>query len=147
MYRSFILSLIISAICYRCFSQEMKEVYGEYTYYATESTSIEEAKRIALERAKIQAIADAFGTQISQNSSTTVSVLNNKSDSRFFMMGTSEIKGEWIETIGQPTFSIVLESQFFIVNCKVNGKVREILQPDIDIEVATERNGVTKYFG
>ena len=44
------------------FSQKMKTVEGEYTYHAPENVSLEEARRTALDRAKIQALADEFGT-------------------------------------------------------------------------------------
>ena len=74
----------------------------------TENISLEEAKRIALERAKIQAIADEFGTIVSQSNTTLVSNRNGESSSDFFSLGGSEVKGEWIETIGQPEYEISL---------------------------------------
>lgn len=48
-------------------AQRIEKVHIEYTYHAPENISLEEAKRIALERAKIQAIADEFGTIVSQS--------------------------------------------------------------------------------
>lgn len=60
------------------FSQKMKTVEGEYTYHAPENVTLEEAKRTTLDRAKIQAIADAFGTIVSQNNATSVHNHNGK---------------------------------------------------------------------
>lgn len=61
-----------------------KNVCGEYTFYAPENVSLSEAKRIALERAKLQALADEFGTVISQVNTSVVKDDNGKADSHFF---------------------------------------------------------------
>lgn len=53
-------------------SSKIEKVHGEYTYHVPDNVSLEEGKRTALERAKIQALADAFGTLVSQNNSTIV---------------------------------------------------------------------------
>ena len=45
------------------FAQRVKTVEGEYTYHAPENVTIEQAKRTALERAKIQALADEFAKE------------------------------------------------------------------------------------
>lgn len=144
--RVILICIFVVAFFDVCHSQETRVVLGDYTYYATESISIEEAKRTALERAKIQAIADAFGTQISQNSTTSIATRNNSSDMQFYMYGTTDIKGEWIETLNEPIYSISLESHFIVVNCKVKGKIREIIQPEIDLEAKTLKNGLTSKF-
>jgi hypothetical protein len=43
------------------FAQKVKTVEGEYTYYAPENVTVEQAKITADDRAKIQALADEFG--------------------------------------------------------------------------------------
>ena len=48
------------------FSQKTQKVTASYTYYAPENVTLEEAKRTALDRAKTSAIADAFGTLVTQ---------------------------------------------------------------------------------
>ena len=62
------------------FAQQVKKVEGEYTYRAPEEVSVEQAKRTALERAQLEAIATTFGTNISQQNSTRVSNSNGKSN-------------------------------------------------------------------
>lgn len=143
LYRIIFVIILFFTIHKFCLSQETIEVVGEYTYYTTESTSIEEAKRVALDRSKIQAIADAFGTQVSQSATTSILTNNGKSDTQFFMVGISDIKGEWIETLEQPIYSIKLDSPFVVINCKVKGKIREILQPEIELEARILKNGLT----
>lgn len=49
------------------FPQKIKTVDGEYTYVVPETVDLEKAKSIALERIKIQLIAEEFGTTVSQS--------------------------------------------------------------------------------
>lgn len=126
-----------------CYSQKTKKVSAEYTYFAPETMSVEEAKRTALERAKIQAIADEFGTLVSQSTSTVISNKNGETDTQFFSLGGTDVKGEWIETIGEPVYDIQFENHFLVVKCTVKGKAREIESAKIDFIAKPLRNGTT----
>lgn len=117
------------------------KVNSSYTYYVPETMSVEEAKQIALERAKIEAIANEFGTVISQNNTTLIANKNGNSSEQFYSSGGSDIKGEWIETIGQPEFDISYDSNLLIVKCKVKGKIREFVQPEINLSAKVLKNG------
>lgn len=128
------------------FSQKMKTVEGEYTYHAPENVTLEEAKRTALDRAKIQALADAFGTIVSQTNATHVQNRNGKSDIDFLSIGGSEVKGEWIETVGQPEYDISYEQGMLVVKVSVKGKAREIVLAQIDIKAKVLRNGTEDKF-
>ncbi len=122
-------------------AQNIKKVSASYTYYAPETISVEEAKRTALERAKIQAIADEFGTLISQSTSTIVSNNNGQTDSKFFSLGGSDIKGEWIETTKGPDYTITYSDGMLTVNASISGKIKQL--PDIRIPLMASllRNG------
>lgn len=122
------------------YSQKIKKVSATYTYYAPETMSVEEAKRTALERAKIQAIADEFGTIVSQSTSTVITNQNGESDTHFFSSGGSDVKGEWIETIGEPDFQISFEDRSVIVTCKISGSIKELTGSSIEYEVKTLKN-------
>lgn len=124
-------------------AQKIAKVSATYTYYAPETMSVEEAKRTALDRAKIQAIADEFGTVVSQSTSTVVTNKNGQSDTQFFSLGGSDVKGEWIETIGEPVYDLKFENHFLVVVCSVKGKAREIIQAKIDFIAKPLRNGTT----
>lgn len=125
------------------FSQKIQKVSAEYTYYAPETMSVEEAKRTAFERAKIQAIADEFGTVVSQSTSTIVTNQNGESDTQFFSLGGSDVKGEWIETIGEPIYNILFENHFLVVSCSVKGKAREITSARVEFIAKPLRNGTS----
>lgn len=128
------------------FAQKMKTVEGEYTYHAPENVTLENAKRIALDRAKIQALADAFGTIVSQSNSTRVENSNGKSDVDFLSIGGSEVKGEWIETIDEPKYQIFYEQDMLVIKVSVKGKAREIVSAGIDIKAKVLRNGTEDKF-
>lgn len=128
------------------FSQKMKTVEGEYTYHAPENVSLEEARRIALDRAKIQALADEYGTIVSQTNATRVENRNGRSDIDFLSIGGSEVKGEWIETEGEPEYDISYDQGMLVVKVRVRGKAREIVSAQIDIKAKVLRNGTEDKF-
>lgn len=141
-----ILLLLSILVTLPVFSQKMKTVEGEYTYHAPENVTLEEANRMALDRAKIQALADAFGTIVSQTNATHVQNRNGSSDIDFLSVGGSEVKGEWIETVGEPQYDISYKQGMLVVKVSVKGKAREIVSAQIDIKAKVLRNGTEDKF-
>ena len=135
----FILSLILSSLT--ALAQKLKTVEGVYTYHAPENVTMEQAKRTALDRAMIQALADEFGTIVSQSNATRVENQNGQTNIDFLSIGGSEVKGEWIETIGEPIYNIRYEGDMLVVSVKVKGKAREIVSAGIDFQAKVLRNG------
>lgn len=128
------------------FAQKIERVHGEYAYQVPDNISLEEGKRTALERAKIQALADAFGTLVSQSNSTIVKNEEGKSSVDFLSIGGSDVKGEWIETLGEPKFDIFYENNALIIKATIDGKAREIKNASIDFEAKLLRNGTDLKF-
>ena len=128
-------------LCVGAFAQRTEKVRAEYVYHAPENVTLEAAKRTALERAKLQAIADAFGTVVSQSNTTFVSNRNGESNTDFFSLGGSEVKGEWIETTREPVYEIVYEQGMLVVKVQVEGRIREITTAQIDLKVEPLCNG------
>lgn len=127
-------------------AQQTKSVTGAYTYYAPENVTLEEAKHIAVNRAKISAIAYAFGTLVSQNNATVISNTNGKSENRFLSLGGSEVKGEWIETTKEPTFDIKYEHGQLIVSVILRGLIREFPKNNLTFSSMILRNGTTEKY-
>lgn len=132
-------SLTISA-------QRVESVSGEYTYYAPSDKSMDEAKAIALNRAKIEALAEKYGTTITQNNFTNVNNSNEKSSVDFTSIGNSEVKGEWIETIGEPAFDISYVQNQLVIRVSVKGKVRELKRAVVNFSALALRNGTDDKF-
>ena len=106
-------------------AQNVKTLSATYTYYPPETMSMEDAKRTAYERAKIQAIADEFGTIVSQTNITNISNANENPNINFQSIGASEVKGEWIEDVETPQYIIQYIDGSLVIEVKVKGKARE----------------------
>lgn len=128
------------------YAQKTKKVCGEYIYYVPTNQSLEQAKAIALDRAKIKALADEFGTIVSQTNSTVITNENGKTDNRFFSLSGSEVKGEWLENEGEPQYEISYEQNMLTVKCSVCGKAREIKNSSVNFKAMILRNGTTERF-
>lgn len=137
----FLLSLIIAT--YNVYAQQTFVVSSDYTYYAPESMSVEEAKHIALERAKIEAIAAKFGTKVSQSNTIVLSNTNGVSDTKLYSVGGSEVKGEWIETIGEPIYQISYANRILVVSVTAKGRIKKIMTSEPQIDIKIYRNSIT----
>lgn len=115
------------------FAQRECKVSGEYTYYAPLNVSPDDAIAVAVEKAKIQALADAFGTLIDMHSSNMIQNANGKSNSSFLSLGESSVKGEWIGDTREPATDVVIEEGFMKASAKVWGMAREIVSAPIEI--------------
>lgn len=122
-------------------AQKIKKVSGEYTYYVPSSVSLDQAKVIALDRAKIQLIADEFGTIVDQTTVSHVENINGVSDVQMLSFGEIEVKGEWIETIGDCKYDIGYENDMLYVKVRLSGKIREIVTAPIGIKSTLLKNG------
>ena len=73
---------------------------------------------------------------------------NGQADSRFFSLGSTEVKGEWIADEGEPeyTFDINKDDGTLIVTCRVCGKAREIVSALTEFVAKVLRNGTEEKF-
>ena len=141
------ISIILLVFFYTNLSaQKTEQICGEYTYVAPENVSLEQAKQTALDRAKIEALAEKFGTIVSQSNATVVENTNGISNTRFLSLGGSEVKGEWIETTKEPKYNISYEQEMLVVKVSVCGKVREIAGSKIDFTAKVLKNGTEAKF-
>ena len=122
-------------------AQKSRKVTASYTYYAPENVTLEQAKQTALERAQIQAIAEAFGSIVTRSNATTVKSRNGKSEVSLLSLGASEVKGEWLETIGQPKYKFSYDEGMQIVSVTVQGIIREIINAPVDFKAKVLCNG------
>lgn len=127
-------------------AQKTLTVSGSYTFNAPTSISLDQAKSIALERAKNEIIAQKFGTVVGVNNYTEVSNVNGKSSVKYLSLGESEVRGEWIETIGQPSYSVRYEQNFQVITVSVKGTIREINTAKIAFKAKILRNGTEDRF-
>ena len=123
-------------------AQKMLTASGEYTYYAPLNVSPEQAELTAIERAKISIIETEFGAVMGVKNFTQVENTNGDSSVKFLSLGESEVKGEWIETIGTPAIKHEIIDNLQVVTVKITGKIREIKAARVNFESKILRNGI-----
>lgn len=143
--RSF-LTLLSIFVAVSTFAQRVEKVTAQYTYLPPENVTLEIARETALNRAKIQAIADEFGTIVSQQNSTIIKNQNGESSIDMLSLGGSEVKGEWIETIGEPIYNISYDQGMLVVSVEVKGRIREIVSAPVDFTAKILCNGTEDRF-
>ena len=126
-------------------AQSVINVSGDYTYYAPNNISIEQAKQIALERARLQCLAEEFGTVVNQSHSTLIRTSDDDTEVSHFSLGGTEVKGEWLGDWKKPIYQIRYDevNECNIVYVKVFGKARAISSSKIDVSAKILCNGVT----
>lgn len=140
MKRIFLLSLF----CYFSlagFAKEWEKVCGEERYIVPENISLQEAKVEALKRAKANALAEHFGTMVSQTATSVMKENNGELSDYFLSTSDTELRGEWLEDIKEPTYDIYYENGMHVVEVSVCGKARERKKAEIDLDIKVLRNG------
>lgn len=144
--RRFLVSLAFAAIFSNLFSQRARSVEGNYIFRIPADRTLEQAKREALTQAQLQAVADVFGTVVSESVSSYMAVENGHTDSRLYSLGSADVRGEWIETTAEPQYFVEVESNEYIIQVEVKGKAREISNASADFVAKTLRNGTELKF-
>lgn len=129
------------------YAQSPKIVSGEYTYFPPSTQSIDDAKRIAMQRAQIQILADTFGTIMNVSSTTVLKNSIESSDVNLFSLSDSSVKGEWLETIGEPEYSTAItEEGMLTIRVRITGRIREITTSRAEFDIRILRNGTEDKF-
>ena len=119
-----------------------KTIKAEYTYYAPENVTLEQAKQTALQRARLQGIAEEFGTNMNQIGTTILENVNGKSNASVFQLTNSTVKGQWIRDIDEPKYDIKYEGSNLVVFVRVKFEAREVKSATVDFEAKVLRNGI-----
>lgn len=141
-----IIILMLLGIASTGYAQKIKKVQGEYIYHAPENVSLEQAKKTALSRAQIQALGDEFGTVVAQHNATMMNNTNGSTSTDFTSLSSSDVKGEWLETIGEPKYDITYDQGMLVVKCSVSGKARELVASQNNFVAKVLRNGLEDKF-
>lgn len=134
-----LLSLVIGLTC-KC--ADIKTVTGEYTFVGDGTQSPVDCRRLALEGAKLQALAREFGTIVSQDIYQRETSGTKSDDTYFSSMSSTEVKGEWIADDGDPVYETFFDSDGnIVVKCRIRGKARAISNESVDFAASILRNG------
>lgn len=143
---TFILMFLVGAVF--AMAQKTEKVRVEYTYYADSHENVQDAKHNAFEQGKIQAIADVFGTIVSSTSSTILKTggASGEEIDDFMQLGSSEVKGEWLETTREAEYDIEYADGKLVVHVTGEGLVREIVSAKVDYKAKILCNGTEDKF-
>ena len=136
-----VFSIIILVLATVCNAQKPVNVSGEYRYVVPENVSMADARNIAIERARNEAMAKEFGTVVSQTTTNTTKVVDGKVETGFLSIGGTESKGLWLSDIKEPEVKVLFENDVMVVEAKVWGKAREIKNADTELEITLLCNG------
>jgi len=137
--------LVLLLICCTAYAQRVKRVSGTATYVAPGNIGLDEACLIAESRAKLQAIADEFGTIVSRSSITHTQNSDGNAQIDSWTLGESVVKGEWIETISKE-FTRSIEQNQLVITCSIKGRAREVNRAKIEFSSKVLCNGTKPQF-
>lgn len=139
------LTLFISGISNFSFSQEkkLKEIVekGEYKFIIPINMTLQQAKDYGINKAKINAIENAFGSVITEGNS--IYTYNKQtgtkieSNSTFNSISDIYVSGEWIEDIDEPIIEHkVIDNETWLI-ATVYGRIRELRSTPIIFQINT----------
>jgi len=112
------------------FGQKIVKTKGQAQVRQESNMSRNEATEKAIELAKINAIEQAFGTYVEQQ----MDMLIQDDEISYHIIGSTKVKGEWIETIGEPVIHTDTRKEntkygkqnVDYISCTIKGKVRAL---------------------
>lgn len=117
-------------------AQKTTKVKKTVVYHAELHQSVEQAKQMAVEYAKVEAINSVFGAQVKSQSSQYMEKSNEKEVDEFVHFSTTQVRGRWIQDIKPASFDRIWEEDNMLnVTVTVEGQVREITTSPIPCRV------------
>lgn len=120
---------------------KIETVTVEDTYFIRDDETLKGARENAIIQARQKALAEKFGTVVS-GSSYMVSNKSERGESdNFYSYHIADINGEWLETLYEEVIPSYDSKGNNVYNVKLKGKVREIINNQIDIKWTLLANG------
>ena len=123
-------------------AQLITNACGEIDYVVPETQTLSEAKQTAVTQARLKAIADEFGTIVSQTNTTTMHNSNGKSENSFNSFSENEVRGIWISDTKEPEVSVMYRNDMMVIHAKVCGQVREQKRETVELQVKPLNKGI-----
>ncbi len=124
------------------YAQRIVNACGEVDYVVPETQTLSEAKQTAITQARLKAIADEFGTTVSQTNTTAMHTKDGKTNSSFNSYSENEVRGIWISDTKEPEVIVNYRNDMMVIHAEVCGKVREQKQSTVELQVTPLNKGV-----
>lgn len=125
--------LLLLVFATNVYSEKTVTICGSATYYMPETQTLEGAKRTAIMRARLQALADEFGTNVAQTNTTTMHSEDGKTQTFFNSYSENDVRGIWLEDTKEPELTIRYKDETAVIQASVCGKAREIKNNPIEL--------------
>lgn len=138
------IALLAAAGAHSAHADKECTVTGHAVYYAPHSMMPFQARQEAINRAQLDAISRKFGSAVSMSN---LSFMQSSADSErddFYSIAESDVRGEWIETIGDTIWQITPMNNETLYEVTLKGRIREIPMNRIDIDTRLLFNGTDK---
>lgn len=122
------------------FANDIRQVEGYAVYQAPRTESPVEAEFKALQLAIVNALANEFGSNVTSIKTLTEDIKDGNFQKDLTSLTFREVKGEWIETIGEPVYNITYNEKEYEIRASVKGWAREISPEKIYTEAHILRN-------
>lgn len=124
-------------------AQKKKDVHGTATYTVSESDNITipEAKKECINRARAEAIKEAFGETITSNTNMVDAQMNGSDVSNFVEETTLMSQAEWLGDTKEPEVEVNYVDGKLVITATVWGEAREIKQSKIDFSWKVLKGG------
>lgn len=116
---------------------------GTFSYVIPKNVTLDQAEVFAVESAKLSIIADNFGTVVGSNANLLISNRGGVSSVESLILAGTEVRGDWIATIGEPKITRKVVNNEFVLDVTIQGRIREIVSAPIEFHARVLRNGVT----
>lgn len=134
---------MISICTLSVYAQKTVTLTGQTTYYDNGHHSRVECMRLAAEQARIEALAEKFGTIVSQDIVQTDRIKSGRETNDLLALSMTEVKGEWLRDTEDPVYEFSIgPDQNLIVKCTVKGVAKAISNESTSFEIKALRNGV-----
>ncbi len=146
MIKRGVLVIILALVPLMSSAQRTVTASGTYIHYAPMNVTPDQAELTAVERAKIDVIEKEFGRVVGVSNYTEIANKGDQSSVKFLSLGESEVKGEWIETIGKPSIQHNFANNMQVITVSITGRIREVKVAKVDFAAKVLRNGIADRF-
>jgi hypothetical protein len=133
MKKTVLLAVLIALNSVSIAQNKPEKVSGTFKMKIESYMSDDQAKFVSLEQARLQAMADEFGTKISQSTSSRIESSNQSgTNTRFSSIANSFVNGIWLDDSKDPEFQFFTAGDERWIACTVQGNAKRTTKKDID---------------
>ena len=117
------------------YAQKIRKVQGEFKMKVESSMSMNDARRMAVQQAQLEALKAEFGTRIGMMNQTRMETTNGNTNTSFSSIANSLVKGIWLKDLEEPKFDVNFQGEDQWLSVTVVGRARSLDNAGISFTV------------